>query len=73
MGPSPPLRILCYHSIADLDGTSIADYATPPSLFEAQIKAVLTLKFTFLDPRDFNRLLVGQMRPNNSYYAFVDN
>jgi len=63
MGPTSPLRVLCYHSIADLEGTSIADYATPPGLFEAQIKAVLTLKFTFLDPRDFNRLVAGRMSP----------
>jgi peptidoglycan/xylan/chitin deacetylase (PgdA/CDA1 family) len=63
MGPHPSLRILCYHSIADLEATSIADYATPPGLFEAQIKAVLKLRYSFIDPRDFDPLVAGKMRP----------
>jgi peptidoglycan/xylan/chitin deacetylase (PgdA/CDA1 family) len=63
MGPPASLRILCYHSIADLEGTSIADYATPPDLFEAQIKAVLNLRYRFIDPRDLDLLVAGEMSP----------
>jgi peptidoglycan/xylan/chitin deacetylase (PgdA/CDA1 family) len=63
MGPHPSLRILCYHSIADLAGSSVADYGTPPGLFEAQIKTVLNLRYSFIDPRDFDLMVAGQKRP----------
>jgi peptidoglycan/xylan/chitin deacetylase (PgdA/CDA1 family) len=63
MGPHPSLRILCYHSIADMGDSPNADYRMPPGLFEAQIKAVLTLRYSFIEPRDFDLLVAGKMSP----------
>jgi len=63
MGPHPSLRILCYHAISDLGGTPVADYGTPPALFETQIRTLRSLGFRFMEPRDVEALVRGEMRP----------
>ena len=60
--PRPqPLRILCYHSIADLsDSKILKNYGIPASLFQRQIEQLLKAGYHFIDGDEFLRFLQGK-------------
>lgn len=60
--PEPrPLRILCYHAIADLKGAPILEsYGVPPQQFQKQLDTLLAAGFNFIDANEFIRFVQGK-------------
>jgi glycosyltransferase involved in cell wall biosynthesis len=60
--PQPrPLRILCYHSISDLSGSSMLKaYGIPPRQFHRQLDLLKWAGFRFIDVKEFLRFLNGK-------------
>lgn len=57
--PQPrPLRILCYHAIADLAGAPVVEqYGVPPGQFRKQLDILERWGFHFIDANEFFRFL----------------
>lgn len=60
--PRPgPLRILCYHAIADLSGAPVVEaYGVPPKQFRRQLDLLRRWNFQFIDAEEFLRFLQGR-------------
>lgn len=60
--PRPgPLRILCYHAIADLAGAPVVEaYGVPPKQFRRQLDLLRRWGFQFIDAEEFLRFLQGR-------------
>jgi peptidoglycan/xylan/chitin deacetylase (PgdA/CDA1 family)/glycosyltransferase involved in cell wall biosynthesis len=60
--PKPrPLRILCYHAIADLAKVPILEsYGVPPEQFKEQMDLLLNLGYRFIDADEFLRFVQGK-------------
>jgi peptidoglycan/xylan/chitin deacetylase (PgdA/CDA1 family) len=57
---SNPLRILAYHSIADLsDNYKLRQYGIPPKIFRHQLDTMLQFGFRFVTPSEVIRFLQG--------------
>ncbi len=55
-----PLRILCYHALADLASDPVlARYGVPPEVFEGQLRTLQRAGWHFLDPGEAIRYLRG--------------
>lgn len=67
-----PVRVLCYHAIADLDGMPVlAPYGVPPERFRRQL-AVLRLLFRPLTAGEFLRFLGGAGVPKRALLLTFD-
>jgi peptidoglycan/xylan/chitin deacetylase (PgdA/CDA1 family)/GT2 family glycosyltransferase len=60
--PQPrPLRILCYHAIADLKKAPILEsYGVPPEIFAQQMDQLSKSGYRFIDADEFLRFLQGK-------------
>jgi glycosyltransferase involved in cell wall biosynthesis/peptidoglycan/xylan/chitin deacetylase (PgdA/CDA1 family) len=56
-----PMRVLCYHAIADLAGDPVLEqYGIPVSEFSAQIDLLRRAGYRFIHPEEFLRYLEGR-------------
>lgn len=56
-----PVRVLCYHAIADLAGDPVLEqYGVPVSIFSQQIELLQRAGYRFVAPEEFLRYLDGQ-------------
>lgn len=56
-----PLRVLCYHAIADLTGHPITEnYGIPPKQFQQQMDVLKRAGFHFIDAQEFLCFLQGK-------------
>ena len=65
------VRVLCYHSIADLKGTGLEPYGVPPARFKRQLRLLARL-FTFIDAEEFTRFLSGAGVPRRAILLTFD-
>jgi GT2 family glycosyltransferase/peptidoglycan/xylan/chitin deacetylase (PgdA/CDA1 family) len=67
-----PVRVLCYHAIADLQGAPIIEpYGVPPSEFRRQLQ-LLTRHFRFISADEFARYLRGGGVPRRAMLLTFD-
>jgi peptidoglycan/xylan/chitin deacetylase (PgdA/CDA1 family) len=67
-----PVRVLCYHAIADLQGAAIIEpYGVPPPEFRRQLQ-FLTRHFRFISPDEFARYLEGGGVPRRAMLLTFD-
>jgi GT2 family glycosyltransferase/peptidoglycan/xylan/chitin deacetylase (PgdA/CDA1 family) len=67
-----PVRVLCYHAIADLQGASIIEpYGIPPPEFRRQLQ-LLARHFRFISPDEFARYLRGGGVPRRAVLLTFD-
>ena len=67
------VRVLCYHSIADLEGAPVLEpYGIPPSRFRRQLR-LLDRHFRILDAAEFGRFLQGAGVPSRSVLLTFNN
>lgn len=67
-----PMRILCYHAIADLQGKPIIEpYGVPPRQFRRQLQ-FLSRHFRFISPEEFARYLQGGGVPSRALLLTFD-
>jgi peptidoglycan/xylan/chitin deacetylase (PgdA/CDA1 family) len=67
-----PVRVLCYHSIADLAGAPIIEpYGIPPHTFRRQLD-FLSKHFRFISPDEFRRYLAGGGVPRRAVLLTFD-
>lgn len=56
-----PLRILCYHAVADLkEDELLSEYGTPPRQFRQQIETLSKYGFNFISTREFLYFFEGK-------------
>jgi len=66
------VRVLCYHSIADLAGAPIIEsYGIPPHTFRRQLD-FLSKHFRFISPDEFRRYLAGGGVPRRAVLLTFD-
>jgi glycosyltransferase involved in cell wall biosynthesis len=67
-----PVRVLCYHSIADLAGAPIIEsYGIPPREFRRQLD-FLSRHFRLISPDEFRRFLAGAGVPRRAVLVTFD-
>lgn len=67
-----PVRVLCYHAVADLAGAgTLEPYGIPPESFRRQLK-ILSRHFRFLWPDEFGRFLDGAGVPRRALLLTFD-
>jgi peptidoglycan/xylan/chitin deacetylase (PgdA/CDA1 family) len=66
-----PVRVLCYHSIADLAGTLYEPWGIPPHRFRRQL-GLLTRRLRFVDAAEFGRYLGGAGVPRRAALLTFD-
>lgn len=68
------VRVLCWHSIADLSGDPVLrDYGVPPATFRSQIQALREAGWAFLDGDEFLRFVrSGAKVPRRSVLLTFD-
>jgi len=71
--PAPrPVRVLCYHAIADLEGAgSLEAYGVPPGRFRRQL-AFLSRRFRPIDAAEFRGMLEGGGVPRRAVLVTFD-
>ncbi|MBZ5856502.1 polysaccharide deacetylase family protein [Flavihumibacter profundi] len=72
----PQIPILCYHQVRDYratDSRSSKDYIVPPSVFEAQMKALAANGYTSILPEQlYKYLATGESLPQNPVLITFD-
>src|SRR5262245_27399265 len=58
----PSLRIISYHSISDLAGSTIANYGLPLEQFERQINILVKSGYSFFDPAHLIDFVTGRLQ-----------
>ncbi|HEX5467801.1 MAG TPA: glycosyltransferase [Gaiellaceae bacterium] len=67
-----PVRVLCYHAIADLAGRPVLEpYGVPPGEFDRQIELV-SRRFNVIDAAEFARFLDGGALPRRPVLLTFD-
>jgi len=67
-----PIRVLCYHAIADLEGAPVIEpYGVPPSEFRRQLQ-FLSRHFRFISPEELARYLEGGGVPSRAVLLTFD-
>jgi peptidoglycan/xylan/chitin deacetylase (PgdA/CDA1 family) len=67
-----PVRVLCYHSVADLEGAGLLEpYGVPPDRFRRQL-GFLTRRFRPIDAAEFRSFLEGGGVPRRAVLVTFD-
>lgn len=67
-----PMRVLCYHAVADLEGAPVIEpYGIPPREFRRQLQ-FLSRHFHFISPEEFARYLDGGGVPRRALLLTFD-
>ncbi|MFL6135002.1 MAG: glycosyltransferase, partial [Nocardioidaceae bacterium] len=60
MPSARPFRVLCYHAVSDLEGTTLAEYGVPASVLARHLRLLRRLGFRFLTMDEALRSLRGE-------------